>query len=162
MGDGRPMSDLHPEIAILTRLELYFSIRHTARSFRLFAELFDHDYESAIIFLSVAEVCFQATFHLAPAGYGTAEIEKIYSQIAASGLSVMTIGEITGIPRETVRRKVKALIDDKFLATAEGGKTVNLPLSVVMSDRVLPKFKAQLAESQQFGKMLNFYQKSES
>jgi len=153
------MSDLQPEIGLITKLELYFSIRNTARSIRTFAELFDYDYDCVVIFLSIAEVCFQAAFHLAPVGYGPAEIEKIYAQVAAAGLSVMTIGEITGIPRETVRRKVKALIDDGYLAQAEGGKTVYLPLSVVLSDRVLPKMQTQFNEALQFAKMVNFYQK---
>jgi hypothetical protein len=153
------MSDLQPEIGLITKLELYFSIRNTSRSIRTFAELFDYDYDCVVIFLSVAEVCFQAAFHLAPVGYGPAEIEKIYAQVAAAGLSVMTIGEITGIPRETVRRKVKALIDDGYLAQAESGKTVYLPLSVVLSDRVLPKMQTQFNEALQFAKMVNFYQK---
>ena len=155
---GYRMTKLNPELEILTHLELYFSIRHTARSVRAFAEVFDYDYDRAIIFLSIAEVCFQATFHLAPIGYGPAEIERIYSQVAGAGLSVATIGEITGIPRETVRRKVKSLIDEGYLATSSSN-TIYLPLSAITSDRILDKMSAQFKEASQFSKMVNFYQR---
>lgn len=153
------MNKLNPELELLTRLELYFSMRHAARSIRSFAEIFDYDYDMAIIFLSIAEVCFQATFHLAPIGYGPAEIERIYSQVASAGLSVATIGEITGIPRETVRRKVKSLVDDGYLA-ASPANTIYLPLSAISSDRVLGKMNTQIREASEFSKTVNFYQRS--
>jgi hypothetical protein len=154
------MTSRNPEIEIITRLELYFSVRNTARSIRAFAELFDYDYDSAVIFLTVAEVCFQAVFHLAPSGYELGEVEKIYAQVAAAGLSVMTIGEITGIPRETARRKVKSLIDEGFLAPSEGGRTVYLPLSTIISERVIGKLRNQYNEAIQYAKMINYYQKT--
>jgi hypothetical protein len=153
------MSRPPPEIEILTKLELYFSTRHTARAIRMFGEVLDYDYDSVAIFLSVAEICFQAAFHLAPVGYGPADIERIYSQIAMSGLSVLTIGEITGIPRETVRRKVKKLVDDSFLAVSDTTKNVYLPASVVMSDRLVGRFKAHMNETAQLVKTFSFYQK---
>jgi DNA-binding Lrp family transcriptional regulator len=106
--------------------------------------------------LSIAEVCFQATFHLAPIGYGPAEIERIYSQVAGAGLSVATIGEITGIPRETVRRKVKSLVDEGYLATSPAN-TIYLPLSAISSDRVLGKMNSQFREASEFSKTMNFY-----
>jgi len=125
----------------------------------MFGEIFDHDYDSVAIFLSVAEVCFQSAFHLAPVENSPIDIERIYSEIATSGLSIMTIGEITGIPRETVRRKVKKLIDDKYLSTNTDTNTIYLPASVVISQRFLPVFTAHLADAAQFIKAVQFYHK---
>jgi hypothetical protein len=145
------------EIEILTKLELYFSVRHTARSLRAFAELLDHDYDNVAIFLSVAEVCLQAAFHLAPIDSRGANIEQIYSQIAGSGLSVMTIAEITGIPRETVRRKIKKLIEQKNLALSETTNNVYLPASVVLSKKFFDVFRNNLDETYQLVRTVSFY-----
>jgi hypothetical protein len=145
------------EIEILTKLELYFSIRHTARTLRAFSEVLDHDYDNVAIFLAVAEVCLQAAFHLAPVSPGTADIEQIYSQIARSGLSVMTIGEITGIPRETVRRKVKKLTEQKYLALSEETNNIYLPASVIISKKFRDIFVTHLGETAQFVRAVSFY-----
>ena len=154
------MKNPESDIEILTRLGLYFSVRHTARTMRLFADIFDYDYDCVIIFLSVGEVCFQAAFHLAPIEHGPAGIERIYSSITQSGLSVMTISEITGISRETVRRKVKKLVDDKIFALAPGGGKVYLPASVVTSDRFIDRFRTHLSEVGQFVRSVNFYERA--
>ncbi len=153
------MTASKPKIEILSRLELYFSVRNTARTMRRFAEVLDFDYDCVAIFLSVAEVCFQSAFHLAPIEGGEMDVEKIYSSVAQAGLSIMTIGEITGIPRETVRRKVKKLIDDKVLAISEVTKNVYIPASVVVSDRFYPRFESHVLESEQFVKTIKFYQR---
>jgi hypothetical protein len=147
------------KIEILTRLELYFSVRHTARTMRLFAEVLDFDYDCVVIFLSVAEICFQAAFHLAPINVGPRDIENLYSQFASSGLSIMTIAEITGIPRETVRRKVKKLVDDRHLAISQHTKNVYLPVSVVLSQTFFDRFKSHMGEATQLVKSIAYYQK---
>ncbi len=160
MDTPRPKLSKPPaELEILTRLDLYFSVRHTARTFRMFGEIFDHDYDKVAIFLSVAEVCFQSAFHLAPIENSPVDIERVYSEVATSGLSIMTIGEITGIPRETVRRKVKSLVDDKHLAANTDTNTIYLPASVVISQRFLPIFNSHLADAAQFVKAVKFYHK---
>ena len=153
------MTGPDPKIEILTRLELYFSVRHTARTMRLFAEVLDYDYDCVVIFLSVAEICFQAAFHLAPIDVGPKDIEKLYSQFASSGLSVMTIAEITGIPRETVRRKVKKLVDDQHLSISEHTKNVYVPVSVIISSRFFDRFKTHMSEASQLAKTITYYQK---
>jgi len=153
------MSGHDAKLEILTRLDLYFSIRHTARTMRLFAEVLDYDYDCVVIFLSVAEVCFQAAFHLAPIGVGPRDIESLYSQFASSGLSVMTLAEITGIPRETVRRKVKKLVDDRHLSISEHTKNVYLPVSVVLSTRFFDRFTTHMSEAAQLVKTMTFYHK---
>jgi hypothetical protein len=153
----RPSADA--KLEILTRLDLYFSVRHTARTMRLFAEILDYDYDCVVIFLSVAEVCFQAAFHLAPIDVGPRDIENLYSQFASSGLSVMTIAEITGIPRETVRRKVKKLVDDGHLAISQHTKNVYLPASVVLSTKFFDRFRSHVDEAAQLVKSIAYYQK---
>jgi hypothetical protein len=153
------MTVTDPKLEILTRLELYFSVRHTARTMRLFAEVMDYDYDCVVIFLSVAEVCFQAAFHLAPIDPGPRDIEQLYSQVASSGLSIMTIAEITGIPRETARRKVKKLLDDKYLAVSDQTKNIYLPISVVMSPKFFDRFKSHMSEASQLVRSITYYQK---
>ena len=126
---------------------------------RLFAEVLDYDYDCVVIFLSVAEVCFQAAFHLAPIEVGPKDIENLYSQVASSGLSVMTIAEITGIPRETARRKIKKLIDDRHLAISEQTKNIYLPVSVIISPKFFDRFKSHMNEAAQLVKSIAYYQK---
>ena len=148
-----------PKLELVTKLELYFSIRHTARAMRLFAEAMDYDYDCVVIFLSVAEVCLQAAFYIAPVDPGPRDIETLYSQVASSGLSLMTIAEITGIPRETARRKVKKLVDDKHLAISDQTKNVYLPLSVVMSTKFFDRFTSHMNEASQLVKSIAYYQR---
>jgi CRP-like cAMP-binding protein len=153
------MTIADPKLEILTRLELYFSVRHTARTMRLFAEVMDYDYDCVVIFLSVAEVCFQAVFHLAPIEPGPKDIERLYSQVASSGLSIMTIAEITGIPRETARRKVKKLVDDGYLSISDQTKNIYLPISVVISSKFYDRFDSHIREASQLVRSISYYSK---
>jgi hypothetical protein len=84
------MSEEAADLRVLTRLELYFSTRHTLRTMRLFADLFGNDYDLVIIFLAVAEVGLQAVFHLAAINPETVEIKDLYERLGSAGLSIAT------------------------------------------------------------------------
>lgn len=131
------MSEEAGDLRVLTRLELYFSTRHTLRTMRLFADLFGNDYDLVIIFLAVAEVGLQAVFHLAAINPEAVEIKDLYERLSSAGLSIFSISEATGIPRETVRRKVHQLVSKKFLGIRDKDKNVYLPGSALAEPEML-------------------------
>jgi hypothetical protein len=148
-----------PQIEVLTRLELYFSMRHTLRTMRQFAELFEHDYDLAMIFLTVVEVGLQAVFHLAAVNAQAVDIAGLYKELTASGLSIMNIGESTGIPRETVRRKVRRLIEMGYLDVREKDNNVYVPASTITKPRMLEILSFHVAEVGTLVRTIRFYSK---
>jgi len=153
------MNEPRPELAILTRLELYFSIRQLSKAMRRFSDVFDHDYDMAIIFLIVAEAAFRAIVHLVAAETDFEQFEKIYMDENSVGLTLLNIGENSGIPRETVRRKVKWLVDQKYLGTLNNNKSVYLPLSTIGDRRFISIFESHAADVVQLVKTIQFYTK---
>jgi hypothetical protein len=153
------MNAAAPQVEVLTRLELYFSMRHTLRTMRQFAEVFEHDYDLAMIFLTVVEVGLQAIFHLAAVNAQTVDIDAIYKELSATGLSVMSIGESTGIPRETVRRKVRRLVDLGYLAIREKDKAIYVPASTITEPRMLEILTLHVAEVGALVRTIRFYSK---
>ena len=131
------MSEEAADLRVLTRLELYFSTRHPLRTMRLFADLFGNDYDLVIIFLAVAEVGLQAVFHLAAINPETVEIKDLYERLGSAGLSIFSIAEATGIPRETVRRKVHQLVSKGFLGVRDKDKNICLPASTLSNPEML-------------------------
>jgi hypothetical protein len=131
------MSQTAADLKVLTRLELYFSTRQTLRTMRLFAGLFRNDYDLVMIFLAVAEVGLQAVFHMAPADPHPVEIKDLYDRLSTTGISIFSIAEATGIPRETVRRKVHQLVATGFLAIRDKDKNVYVPASALSDPEVL-------------------------
>ena len=148
-----------PQIEVLTRLELYFSMRHTLRTMRQFAEVFEHDYDLAMIFLTVVEIGLQAIFHLAAVNAQAADAAEIHKELAAAGLSVMNIGESTGIPRETVRRKVRRLVDMGYLNIRQKDKNVYVPASTITNPRILEILTSHVAEVGTLVRTIRFYSK---
>ncbi len=144
-------------INVLTQLELYFSVRHTLRSMRQFGEIFAHDYDLTIIFLTVAEVGFRAIFHLAAVSPNEIDVAEAFRDSDSGGLSVLSIGETTGIPRETIRRKVRWLIDNGYLAMKEKDKSIYIPASTITSPEMLEILASQVAEVSKLVKTVRFY-----
>jgi hypothetical protein len=151
------MSNQQTERDVLSRVELYFSIRQITRTLGRFAEVFERDYDTVMIFLVVVEAAFRATFHLAALEEGGDEFRRLYSEVGAEGVSLLQIGEASGIARETVRRKVKRLLDQGFLATNEKNKNVYLPISTVTRPEFADIFRAHIADIEQFMKSAQFY-----
>jgi hypothetical protein len=151
-----------PQIKVLTRLELYFSVRHINKALRLFADLFDHDYDTLAIFLTVAEVCLQAIFHLVALDPDQVDLEQLYADVNAVGMTALAVGELTGIPRETVRRKLKSLIDEGYLAVSPKNRNIYLPPTTIMSDRFVEIFGAHIRDIGQLVRSVSYYQRDPS
>jgi predicted transcriptional regulator len=153
------MTEHGPSIGVLRRLELYFSVRHSLRTMRQFAELFEYDYDLVMIFLSVAEAGLQAVFHLAAVNAQEIDVDATYHALGAAGLSVMGIGESTNIPRETVRRKVRRLVDMGYLSIREKDKSIYIPGSTISNPRVLDILNQHVNEVGALVKTVQFYNK---
>jgi hypothetical protein len=153
------MSDSPPALQVLTRLELYFSVRHTNRAMRLFGQVFNNDYDTVAIFLTVAEACLQAIFHLAAVDPGNIDLEQLYTDVNSSGMTALGIAELTGIPRETVRRKLNQLILNGHLAISEKNKHIYLPVAVVISETFFDIFTSYVKDIGQLVRTVAFYQR---
>jgi hypothetical protein len=156
------MNDSPTSLNVLTRLELYFSIRHVIKAMKLFGKLFDHDYDMVAIFLTVAEASLRAIFHLVALDPKEIDVEKLYADLNAVGMTALSIGELTGIPRETVRRKVRALIDRGYLAVSQKEKNIYLPASTITSLEVMEIFGFHLNDVGQLVRSVSYYQRDET
>jgi hypothetical protein len=145
------------ELAVLTRLELYFSLRLMTRTMRRFADRLDDDYDSVMIFFVVLEACFQAIIAFGGSDADLPTIEKAYAESISLGASLFTIGEATGIARETVRRKVKTLIDRGLVTTSDRNKNVYVPVSVLLEPAMLELVRNYAADTEQFVRTVQFY-----
>lgn len=154
------MTDPKADMTVLTRLDLYFSIRQFTRTTRRFAEIFSHDYEMVMIFFVVVETCFQAILHLGGASSDRKSVEKIYLDSALLGVSIFGIADSSGIPRETVRRKVKAMTELGYLAASEKTKNIYVPLSALFDPQILDAFRHYIGEIDQFVRSLQYYAKT--
>jgi hypothetical protein len=153
------MDDPNADISVLTRLELYFSIRQFTRTTRRFAEIFGYDYEVVMIFFVIVEACFQAILNLGGASSDREAIEQIYLESASIGVSLFGIADASGIPRETVRRKVKALTDLGYLALSEKSKNIYIPISAFFDLNIFDAFRLYVADIDQYVRTLQFYAK---
>jgi DNA-binding transcriptional ArsR family regulator len=127
------------------------------RAMRQFSELFEHDYDLVMIFLSVAEAGLQAVFHLAAVNAQEIDIDATYEALGAAGLSILNIGESTSIPRETVRRKVKRLVDMGYLSVRDKDKSIYLPASAISNPKVLEIFSYHVKDVGALVKTISFY-----
>jgi len=152
-----PKVDPKADLAVLTRLELYFSLRLVTRTMRRFAELLDHDYDMLMIFFIVVEACLQSIIVFGGANADFATMEKGYMESISLGLSALTIGETTGIPRETVRRKIKTLTDLGLLATSDKNRTVYVPLATLVREDILEMIRTYTSDTEQLVNTARFY-----
>jgi DNA-binding IclR family transcriptional regulator len=74
-------------------------------------------------------------------------------------MTALSIGELTGIPRETVRRKVKTLIDGGYLAISPKDKNIYLPASTITSDEVVEIFGFHVRDVGQLVRSVSYYQR---
>ena len=151
------MNDSNAATEVLTRLELYFSIRQMNRVLRQYHDVLNNDYDMVAIFLIVAEVGFRSIVHLAAEESDYARMVQIYMEEGSLGISMMSIGESSGIPRETVRRKVKWLTDEGYLAIIAGSKNIYLPLSTVTDSRLIDIFTTHTREVVQLVRTIQLY-----
>jgi hypothetical protein len=152
-----PKVNSKADLAVLTRLELYFSLRLVTRTMRRFAELLDHDYDMLMIFFIVVESCLQAIIVFGGANADFATMEKGYMESVSLGLSALTIGETTGIPRETVRRKIRTLVDLGLVATSDKNRTVYVPLTTLVREDLFEMIRAYVSDTEQLINTARFY-----
>ena len=150
---GKDRSD----IATITKLELYFAVRQFTRTMRRFADLLDYDYDMVMIFFAVVESCFQSIIPLGGATADRAALEAAYLDSMSIGLTILAIGEASGIPRETVRRKVKRLTETGYLATLPHNKNIYVPLSTLLDKAVVDAFANYATDIDQLVKNLQYY-----
>jgi hypothetical protein len=96
---GNPTRDREraPSAKALPKGELRVALTALTRCMRSIAEGLDGDYATAMIFLIIAE----SSLH----GFGP----RTDPRASLPGLSTLAISRLSGIPRETVRRKVERL-----------------------------------------------------
>jgi len=151
------LSEQTPGLAVLTRLELYFSLRLITRTLRRFADLVDYDYDTVMIFFVVLESCFQSIIPFGGAEADLETIERAYRESVSLGLSLLTIGEACGIPRETVRRKVKMLTERGLLASSERSRNIYVPITMLLRPDVIEVFRIYAVDADQFARTVRFY-----
>ncbi len=159
-GDSAPndaASGDRSDIVTITKLELYFAVRQFTRTMRRFAELLEFDYDMVMIFFVVVESCFQSIIPLGGTTADRAALEKAYLDSISIGLPLLTIGEASGIPRETVRRKVKRLTELNYLATLPHNKNIYVPLSTLLDKAVVDAFANYAVDIDQLVKSLQYY-----
>jgi|SRR5580658_4377572 hypothetical protein len=152
-----PKPDPKADLTVLTRLELYFSLRLVTRTMRRFAALLDHDYDMLVIFLIVLESCLQAIMAFGGTKADLETIEKGYLESVSLGLSMLTIAETTGIPRETVRRKINDLVRHDLIAISEKHRTAYVPISALAKPDVLEMLSTHVVDAEQFVRAAQFY-----
>jgi hypothetical protein len=154
------MSDQQADLAVLTRFELYFAVRQFTRTMRRFAEVLDYDYDLIMIFFVAVEACFQSIMPLAGSDLSRNDLEKAYTDSLSLGTTLLAIGEASGIPRETVRRKVKTLVDMGYLAFLPRNKNVYVPMSALLDRKIVSAFSDYSSDINQLFKSLKFYSKT--
>lgn len=115
----------------------YYSAEYLLRTLRNLGPAFNFDYERAIIVLSVT---MANTQHLMNAPELLADYADMRTVIPAElqrPVTRLAITRATGLPRETVRRKVASLIDEGLLVEDERGG-VRLSPGGLMRGEVLP------------------------
>jgi hypothetical protein len=159
-GPSLVMNDDQSDIATITRLELYFAVRQFTRTMRRFAEILDHDYDMVMIFFIIVESCFQSIIPLGGAKADRAALEAAYLDSISIGLPILGVGEASGIPRETVRRKVKRLTEMGYLAVTPHSKNIYVPLSTLLDRTVVDAFANYATDIDQLVKNLQYYSRS--
>lgn len=107
-----------------SRIFAYFTAEFMLRAAGSIAVAFDHDYESAILFLSVTtqnsqNVMLKRDTRLRFASLSTPIDAELMTPVSRSALA-----RSTGLPRETVRRKIARMIERGLIADTPRGLIV--------------------------------------
>ncbi|MHB8528112.1 MAG: helix-turn-helix domain-containing protein [Caulobacteraceae bacterium] len=101
-----------------------FAVEFAVRYMREAAHLFDNDYETAMIFLAVLEANGRQNIRAAWFRGDYADVHKALPPELARPISRQAIAQSLGLSRETVRRKIAALIKQGFLVADERGGVI--------------------------------------
>ena len=112
-----------------SRLIAHFVAEFILRSAESISEIYDHDYEAAILFMTISnrnseKVMSDPKLRELYASY-TSTIPPEHALL----ISRMALARATGLPRETVRRKVQKLIDMGWVVELAGGLRARPDLS---------------------------------
>jgi hypothetical protein len=104
-----------------SRLIAHFVAEFILRSAEGIAQLFDHDLESAMLFMSIAIRNSEKVMNdpKMREKYGSYKVALPGDDVLL--ISRMALARATGLPRETVRRKVAKLIAKGWVIEKEGG-----------------------------------------
>jgi hypothetical protein len=102
-----PSSWSHPNSRAIT----YFVTEFILRSAESISELYDHDYEMAIIFMTISNRAAEKVMNDPKLREQYASYTSTIPPEHALLISRMALARATGLPRETVRRKVAKLIE---------------------------------------------------
>ena len=107
-----------------SRIFAYFTAEFMLRAAASIAVAFDHDYESAILFLSVTtqnsqNIMLKRDLRVRYGSLSTPIDPELMTPVSRSALS-----RSTGLPRETVRRKIGKLIEKGLIVDTPRGLIV--------------------------------------
>jgi hypothetical protein len=128
------MTDSEPETPSVrdmpnSRTIAFFTAEFILRTAETISAAFNHDYEQVIIMLAITTRNSQNVMNdrQAREAYGSFHDPIPLDQLTP--VSRMALARSTGLPRETVRRKVAKLIDAGWVAEVDGGLIVPNELS---------------------------------
>lgn len=110
--------DLRPRV--YASLELALDVLHVARTFA------NVDLESLTIYLCVAEATIRPVVSDPEFARSIATLERAPEEVRGS-ITMLLVADRLGMPRETVRRKVKKLIDQGLLYEDARGRIRSTP-----------------------------------
>lgn len=124
-------------------------ITYLLNIYRLRRPFYRNDYDMAMISDAVA-------IHAATHIFADPEYRDVFSGLPgdltrsqAAGCTALWVAELTGLPRETVRRKLKALVDHELLEQGEGGQYF-LRAGILMAEPYRSGIAALEAETVRF------------
>jgi hypothetical protein len=131
-----------------SRLVNAFSVEFVVRYMHEAANLFDADYECAIIFLAVLEANGRQNIRQPWFAEDFGDVRLSVPVEMVRPISRQAIAESLNIPRETVRRKVAYLIERGLLSEVRGG--IITARGVIGNDKFLTAQKRVLGYVRQF------------
>lgn len=131
-GDGR--TDTAGDGVRYSRELGFYSVEYLLRTLRNLGPVFNFDYERAIIVLSVTMGNIQHLLNSPELLDGYADLATIIPAELQRPLTRLAITRATGLPRETVRRKVASLIDEGMLIGDERGGVRLAPGALMRGD----------------------------
>jgi len=123
--DPGPSVRDHPNSRVIAHFVAEFILRSAA----VISEVYDHDYEMAILFMTISNRNGEKVM-------SDPKLREIYGSYQSTVpqehillISRMALARATGLPRETVRRKVATLIKKGWVIELPGGLRVNPELN---------------------------------
>ncbi len=104
-----------------SRLIAHFVAEFILRSAESVSEVFDHDYEAAILFLMISNRNSEKVMSDPKLRDGYASYRTTIPPEHSLLISRMALARASGLPRETVRRKVAKLIEKGWVIDMPGG-----------------------------------------